>query len=88
LQVPFGDAFYQDIQFLGTAASAGSASCRLRVSAEVKFTRRVLGMGGLIQKSATKVGHAEGPHAQASECHWRLPASVIDVSCGNLRQHG
>jgi VAD1 Analog of StAR-related lipid transfer domain len=56
LQVPFGDAFYQDIQFLGTASSADAASCRLRVSAEVKFTRRVLGMGGLIQKSATKVG--------------------------------
>ena len=54
--MPFGDAFYQDIQFLGTSSSADAASCRLRVSAEVKFTRRVLGMGGLIQKSATKVG--------------------------------
>lgn len=54
LQVPFGDSFFQDIQFLGTAA-ADSSSCHLRVTAQVKFLKRVLGVGGLIKSSATKV---------------------------------
>lgn len=85
--MPFGDAFYQDIQFLGTASSADAASCRLRVSAEVKFTRRVLGMGGLIQKSATKVGHAEWTYAQGLVCHL-TGACMGNASCGSDRQHG
>ena len=55
LQVPCGGCFFQDIQFYATAA--GDGGCHLRVTAEVKFTKRVLGIGGLIRSSSENVSH-------------------------------
>lgn len=72
LQVPYGGSFFQDIQFLGTAAP-GADSCHLRITAEVKFLKRVLGIGGVIRSSASQVRRCSGSKQLKQGCEaWLL----------------
>lgn len=89
LQVPYGSSFYQDIQFLAQARGAGG--CRLRVTAEVKFTKRVLGIGGIIKSSATKASSSSlHEHEQLlmlacyRHCRWQPDPRV---RCPGMRMY-
>lgn len=52
LQVPFGDAFHQNLQW--ACQSEGRSNCRLRVTGEVRFTKGCF-VKGIIQKASGEV---------------------------------